>query len=69
MGQERLSGLAVISINAELTQNLSCDDLNVFAARKCRRVTLSTDFISGQSFNLFATVLHTAVFGAILCND
>jgi len=41
MGQERLSGLAVISINAELAQKLSYDDLiNDFAARKCRCVHL-----------------------------
>ncbi|XP_063754676.1 uncharacterized protein LOC134874557 [Eleginops maclovinus] len=39
MGQERLSGLAVISINGEVAQRLSYDDLiNDFAARKCRRV-------------------------------
>lgn len=41
MGQERLSGLAVISINAELAKKLSYDDLiNEFAAKKCRRVDL-----------------------------
>lgn len=41
MGQERLSGLAVISINGEEAQKLSYDDLiSDFAARKCRRVVL-----------------------------
>ncbi|XDV34378.1 hypothetical protein PO909_004542 [Leuciscus waleckii] len=41
MGQERLSGLAVISINGEVAQKLSYDDLiSDFAARKCRRVAL-----------------------------
>ncbi|KAL6470600.1 hypothetical protein MHYP_G00217190 [Metynnis hypsauchen] len=38
MGQERLSGLAVISINAEIAHSLSFDDLiSDFAARKARR--------------------------------
>ncbi|KAL6463249.1 hypothetical protein MHYP_G00276400 [Metynnis hypsauchen] len=38
MGQERLSGLAVISINAEVAHSLSFDDLiSDFAARKARR--------------------------------
>ncbi|KAK0155352.1 Zinc finger MYM-type protein 1 [Merluccius polli] len=41
MGQERLSGLAVISINRDVAQKLSYDDLIAdFAARKCRRVPL-----------------------------
>lgn len=36
MGQERLSGLAVISINGEVSQKLSYDDLiSDFAVRKC----------------------------------
>uniref|UniRef100_A0A667XPW6 TTF-type domain-containing protein n=1 Tax=Myripristis murdjan TaxID=586833 RepID=A0A667XPW6_9TELE len=41
MGQERLSGLAVISINAEVAHSLSYDDLiSDFASRKCRRALL-----------------------------
>ena len=41
MGQERPSGLAVISINGEVAQKLSYDDLiSDFAAKKCRRVPL-----------------------------
>lgn len=41
MGQERLSGLAVISINGDVAQKLSYDDLIAdFATRKCRRVPL-----------------------------
>ncbi|KAG1925876.1 zinc finger MYM-type protein [Pimephales promelas] len=41
VGQERLSGLAVISINGDVAQKLSYDDLIAdFAARKCRRVPL-----------------------------
>lgn len=41
MGQERLSGLAVISINGDVAQKLSEIDLIAdFAARKCRRVPL-----------------------------
>lgn len=41
MGQEHLSGLAVISINGEVAQKLSYDDLiSDFAARICRRVAL-----------------------------
>lgn len=36
MGQERLSGLAVISINGEVSQKLSYDDLiSDFVVRKC----------------------------------
>ena len=36
MAQERLSGLAIISINAEVAQQLSYDDLiDDFASRKC----------------------------------
>ena len=43
MGQERLSGLAVISINGEVAQKLSYDDLiSDFAAKKCRRVPLQS---------------------------
>lgn len=41
MGQERLRGLAIISINSDVAQKLSYDDLiDDFAARKCRRVPL-----------------------------
>ncbi|KAK0141003.1 Zinc finger MYM-type protein 1 [Merluccius polli] len=41
MAQERLSGLAIISINTEVAQQLSYDDLiDDFASRKCRRVHL-----------------------------
>ena len=41
IGQERLSGLAVISINRDVAQKLSYDDLIAdFAARKSRRVPL-----------------------------
>ncbi|XP_034089177.1 uncharacterized protein LOC117557448 [Gymnodraco acuticeps] len=41
MAQERLGGLAIISINAQLAQQLSYDDLvDDFASRKCRSVHL-----------------------------
>ena len=41
MGQERLSGLANISINHMLSKQLSYDDvIDYFAARKTRRVRL-----------------------------
>lgn len=41
MGQERLSGLAIISINHMLSKQLSYDDvIDDFAARKTRRVRL-----------------------------
>lgn len=41
MGQERLSGLAIISINHMVSQQLSYDDvIDHFAARKTRRVRL-----------------------------
>lgn len=41
MGQERLSGLAIISINAEVAHSLSFDDLICdFASRKTRRAPL-----------------------------
>ena len=41
MGQERLSGLAIISVNHEVSKQLSYDDvIDNFAARKARRVRL-----------------------------
>jgi len=40
MAQERLSGLSVISINHVVSQQLSYDILDDFAARKARRVRL-----------------------------
>ena len=41
MGQERLSGLAIISINHIISKQLSYDDvIDDFAARKTRRVRL-----------------------------
>ena len=47
MAQERLSGLAIISINAQLAQQLSYDDLvDDFASRKCRRIS---DVQSGEA--------------------
>lgn len=43
VGQERLSSLAVIDINAESAQKLSHDDLiNNFAGSKCRQVPLES---------------------------
>lgn len=39
MSQERLNGLALISINREVTRQISFDDtIDDFAARKSRRV-------------------------------
>ena len=40
VGQERLSGLAVISINAEVAHNLYDDLISDFAARKTCRAPL-----------------------------
>jgi len=40
MAQERLSGLSVISINHVVSQQLSYDIIDDFAARKARRVRL-----------------------------
>lgn len=41
MGQERLSGLAIININHVVSKQLSYDDvIDHFAARKTRRVKL-----------------------------
>lgn len=43
VGQERLSSLAVIDINAESAQKLSHDDpINNFAGSKCRQVPLES---------------------------
>ena len=41
VAEERMSGLAIVSINSEVAQQLSYDDLvDDFASRKCRRVHL-----------------------------
>ena len=42
MGQERLSSLAIISIENEVANNIDFDDvISEFALRKARKVTLN----------------------------
>ena len=42
MGQERLTSLAIISIENEVANNIDFDDvISEFASRKARKVTLN----------------------------